>query len=397
MSVLGLAVSALLLSATADEPVAPPSQLFPPLVPPATGIHSLALPDATGAGFELTEVHFLMGAAVRDAATSTFSGRLRRIGEATSVRLRAGIVRNTTLPGPTPWVWQDSQVFQATGTEPTAVEVGVSVPSLLPEGLARRFYRPHVELEPPEGAAVVAAAPITFPVTVESRLGLVLEDVQVTLTAPGTPHNDAVFTGRMLQKGIEARVTLRGGFVRAAGQVWDQVWFLRKEQDFPTPARERTLEFEMAMDAPPMLHIGVANGVYVPMLEIVAEPEPSLPSSSEVVLTASDGLSLVHWEYTLTAPEMAGNTAVFSGTLENTTSKAMDVIVRAGFQPTQPLLVEGRLRSVAYWPWSGEQRVSHLEPGKPTPFRVEFAAPPKMGLYLSIPSYKPAIQLLAAP
>ncbi len=398
MPAISWLLSLLLFSANATTPTLNVrEQPSAPMIASGSGVNSATLPDAQLEGFVLKDIRFAMGASVNHSATATFSGTLQSTGSAREVRVRAGVVRAASpVGGVTPWVWQSSRVFTCTDTAPMDVELGVGVPEMLPAGLARNAYALRMQLE--RLAAQVAGA-ITLPASAQSRLGLLLEDVRVTLTRPGTLQNEAVFSGRLLQKGLETRVALRAGFMRAASEPWDAGWFLEQRQDFTAPARERSLDFTIRMDAPPLVHVGVQRGAYIPGVEVVGpgEPAPEAPVADAAVLSVSEGLSLVHWEYRLTADGQPSNTAVFSGTLENTGKQPVGVTIRAGFQPLQPMLVEGRVRDVSYWPWKGETRLPALAPGKPTPFTVEFPAPPQMELYLRIPSYKPAILLLRAP
>ena len=393
-------LAAILLAAT-------PTLTLPGQVADASAVHNGPVGNAFGDGFRLSGGTFRLAGTERRFATAVFSGVLENMGNLRNAQIEAGFARvgSATELGAPIWPWRNQVIVESTPGQPQPIEISVSVPEMLSAGLGRRYYEPRwtVQRRPPD-----PDLPPDIPETMESyiapasrieRLGFVIDHAQIELSTPGLAGNQATFTGRLRSTGTEKEARVRAGVLRT-DEVPDAMrWYMQRMITVPAPPEGRSRDFELTMPAPTMLHAGLMRGAYTAAVEIVGENEPAplLPLSATDVYQADEGIELAHWLFDLTHPGETSNTAIFSGSVENTGSEVMDVAVRAGFEPAGQLAMGGEILDKSHWPWQGEVLLEKVAPGERRAFTLEFAVPPRMDVYLRIPSYYPRILLRRPP
>jgi len=391
------------LLATLILAAAPPKVTLPGRVESASAVEHGPVHDAAGDGFTLSGGFFHFEGTGRVTASAIFSGTLENHGALRDALIDAGFapVQNATAAGPRMWTWRNQTIVTATPGMALPVTLAVPVPAMLPTGVGGGYYearwavgeRPHANDLPPGVPETMER--YVSPASRTERLGFSIESAQVSLSSPGRPGNEATFKGRLRQHGTRKEARLRAGFLRGATAPASMRWYEQRTTTVPAPPAGRTRDFEIRMPVPPMLHVGLIRGAYTPAVEVVGEDEPAplLPVSASDTYQADTGIKLAHWVFDFTHPGEAGNTAIFSGTVENSSDAPMDVAVRAGFEPAGNIVMGGQVLDKSHWPWAGETLLSRMAPGAKRGFRVEFSVPPKMDQYLRIPSYYPRIIL----
>jgi hypothetical protein len=370
--------------------------------------------SATWSSMKLENIQYVITPFSAKDATATFTGQLLHGGKDKSVQVRVGFVHTDQVTGE-PWRWYafDEKLVSATPPSPISFKAAVKVPVLIPRGIGRGVYKPHVELidplikteTPPDRPKLlpkkpraprqkITLEPIISEVSREESLGFKFENSRVELTRPGRQGNEAIFTAQLYNtKTVMDKVTVRCGFVNPKYPKDSSFhWFLDKSITIKAPRMGQSKQIKVPMRAHNLIHKGMEAQLYIPTMAVVhdAPAKPLIPVRQSEILDEANGIKLLPWKHDITKPGQVGCAVVFSGTVENTGKAVQSFKLRAGFKPIKPIMVNGRMQDTSHWPWKSEVDIKGLKPGEQRPFKAEVEIPPKMHMYIG-KTYHPKI------
>ncbi len=210
-------------------------------------------------------------------------------------------------------------------------------------------------------ATVAAAAEQSRPIPEFDPLALAEEHVekvggyeiawQTRLPSPDS-GGPARFSGTIRNPGGKSEtILLQAGFVNVLGrQSKDKSWSWKTEQELPIRATETEVPFELEVNCPPGIYVGIANKVYEGAAWLLTEKQreairraeelakqPRTVAPERILFDPQvKQVEIGDARYAYTLPGKPGNAGRFEFAVANRSEAAQALVIRFGFLSIQP-------------------------------------------------------------